>query len=212
MDVYRTDEEQIEHLKKWWRENGKSVVGGIVIGLIAVFGWREWQDYLIVQAEAASGIYQEMIVEVRQNKNDTAREYASELIDDYPSTTYAIFASFMLAKLDANNNELDSAIERLQWVLANTNEKQFTHLARLRTARLLLADNKPDEALAILEAVEPGKFLASYEELKGDSYLQQGNTDAAQSAYEIAMAVRGAPIGEQSILQMKLNDIGRLNQ
>ncbi|MEE9552126.1 MAG: tetratricopeptide repeat protein, partial [Gammaproteobacteria bacterium] len=152
------------------------------------------------------------IVEVRQNKNDTAREYASELIDDYPSTTYAIFASFMLAKLDANNNELDSAIERLQWVLANTNEKQFTHLARLRTARLLLADNKPDEALAILEAVEPGKFLASYEELKGDSYLQQGNTDAAQSAYEIAMAVRGAPIGEQSILQMKLNDIGRLNQ
>jgi predicted negative regulator of RcsB-dependent stress response len=211
LEVYRTDEEQIEHLKKWWRDNGKSIVGGIVIGLAAVFGWREWQDYLTVQAEMASGIYQDMIVNVRQNKNDNAREYAGELIDDYPSTTYAIFASLMLAKLDSDKNALGSAIEHLQWVLDNTAEEQFLHLARLRISRLLLAENKPDETLELLESAEPGKFLASYEELKGDSYIQLGRIKEAKDAYELALAVRGTANDGQSVLQMKLNDLGRLN-
>ncbi len=53
MDVYRTDEEQVEALRKWWLENGKSVIAGIVIGFSAIFGWRAWQDHTIVQAEAA---------------------------------------------------------------------------------------------------------------------------------------------------------------
>ena len=127
MDGYITDEEQIEHLKKWWAENGKSIIGGIIIGLTAVFGWRGWQDYLITRAEAASDIYQDMIVEIRQEKNAEARKYADELLNDYSATTYAVFASFMLAKLDSDNNNLDSAISHLQWVLDNTDEDEFSH-------------------------------------------------------------------------------------
>ena len=212
MDGYITDEEQIEHLKKWWTENGKSIIGGIIIGLTAVFGWRGWQDYLITRAEAASDIYQDMIVEIRQEKNAEARKYADELLNDYSATTYAVFASFMLAKLDSDNNNLDSAISHLQWVLDNTDEDEFSHLARIRMARLHLANRNPDKALAILSYEKPGKFLSSYEELKGDSYIQKGNNTVAKSAYELALATQApSSSNAQSILQLKLDDIGRLN-
>jgi len=34
MAEHLNDEEQVEALKKWWSENGKSVVGGVVLGLV----------------------------------------------------------------------------------------------------------------------------------------------------------------------------------
>ena len=58
MDVYKTEDEQWEAVRQWWRENGMSAVFGIVLGLGAIFGWRWWQTHQIEQAEAASGIYQ----------------------------------------------------------------------------------------------------------------------------------------------------------
>jgi len=31
LDVYSTEEEQVEAIKKWWNENGKSIIAGIII-------------------------------------------------------------------------------------------------------------------------------------------------------------------------------------
>ena len=208
MEGYRTDEEQIEHLKKWWNENGKAVIGGLIIGLAAVYGWRGWQTHLIEQGKAASDIYQNMTEEVRQNKKDSAREYANNLLTDYSSTTYATFAAFMLAKLDAENKNPASAINHLQWILENENEQALSHIARLRIARLLLAQNKPLQSLEILNVGNPGKFISSYEELRGDSYLMQGNTEAAKKSYEQALINQKTSANEQSIIQMKLDDMG----
>ena len=39
MNAYETDEEKVEAIKGWWKENGISVVGGLALGLAAVFGW-----------------------------------------------------------------------------------------------------------------------------------------------------------------------------
>ena len=81
MEGYRTDEEQIQHLKKWWDENGKSIIGGIAIGLIAIFGWRSWQDYLVTQGENASDLYEQMTADMRQKKEaDTDSDKDKEAI------------------------------------------------------------------------------------------------------------------------------------
>ncbi len=211
MDGHRTDEEQIEALKKWWGENGISVVGGIIIGLAAVFGWREWQDYQIAQAEAASDIYQKMIIEIRNEEKGKAMSFANQLLDEYPSTAYAIFSHLLLAKLDVESNELQSAIEHLQWVMDNTDENEYEHLARMRIARLLLAENKPAESLEILNTVDSDIFRASYEELRGDSYVKQGKTEEARNAYNQALTHAGTSRGDQSILEMKIGNLGQLN-
>lgn len=209
MDVNRTEEEQIQALKQWWVENGKSLIGGVIIGLGAVFGWRGWQAHVIAQAEAASGIYTDMIVEVRQGKNDKSREFADKLLNDYSSTTYATFAAFVLAKQDVEANQLDSAVGHLQWILDNTDQDELKHLARLRMARILLDDNKPEQALSLLNVIDPGQFKASYEELKGDIFIQQGKIEDAQIAYQQALANSYNPANDDSFLQMKLDDIGR---
>ena len=211
MDGYRTDEEQAEALKKWWGENGMSIIGGVIIGLAAVFGWRGWQDYQIAQAEAASDIYQKLIVEIRNEDKDKAREFANQLLNEYPSTSYAIFSHLLLTKLDVESDELQPAIEHLQWIIDNADKKEYEHLARLRIARLFLAENKPAESLEILNAVNPGKFSASYEELKGDSYIKQGKTEEARNAYNQALVYQGASKGEKSILEMKISNLGQLN-
>lgn len=210
MDVNRTEEEQLEAMKKWWAENGWSIVGGVVIGLAAIFGWRSWETYQQTQAEAASNLYSNLIVEMRQNKKDQARELAQKLLDEYTSTSYAVFASLMLARLDTEAGNLASAIQHLQWAMDNTKQDEFKHLARLRMARVLLDDNKPGQALALISNIKnQGEFAASYEELKGDIYVRQGEIEKAKIAYQTALAGMDDGLGDNSFLQLKIDDIGR---
>ncbi|PAR85254.1 YfgM family protein, partial [Vibrio cholerae] len=44
MELYDTEEQQVEAIKDWWKENGKAVIFGAVIGLGGLFGWRYYQD------------------------------------------------------------------------------------------------------------------------------------------------------------------------
>ena len=89
MDVIRSEEEQIESLRKWWSENGLSVIGGIIIGFVAIFGWRSWQGYQSAQAEAASNLYANLNIDVRQQKFDHAREVANRILSEYKETGYS---------------------------------------------------------------------------------------------------------------------------
>ena len=54
MNEYVTDDEQVERIKKWWSDNGSSVVAGLVIGIGGLMGWRYWVDYKDNQAAEAS--------------------------------------------------------------------------------------------------------------------------------------------------------------
>ncbi|MGU3844696.1 YfgM family protein, partial [Vibrio diabolicus] len=44
MELYDTEEQQVEAIKDWWKENGKAVIIGAVVGLGGLFGWRYYQD------------------------------------------------------------------------------------------------------------------------------------------------------------------------
>lgn len=204
MEGYRTDEEQIEHLKKWWDENGKSIIGGIAIGLIAIFGWRGWQDHLVTQGKEASDLYEYIIVDVGKNKEEHIREIAQQLNDDYKSTPYSTFAKLLQAREAVEANDIAAAKTHLQWVLVNTDSDEFKHLARLRLARLWLEEDDKDAALSLIEKIDAGKFAPNYHELRGDILLQQGDLKTAQDAYTQALSMRS----NQPVVQMKLDDLG----
>ena len=42
MEVYDSEREQIEAMKKWWAQNGKAIITGLVLGLAALIGWQQW--------------------------------------------------------------------------------------------------------------------------------------------------------------------------
>jgi len=208
LEGYRTDEEQIEHLKRWWDENGKSIIGGIAIGLIAIFGWRGWQDHLVTQGENASDLYEHITNDISREKGKHAEEIADQLNQDYKSTPYSTFSSLLLAREAVEKNDIDAAKNHLQWVLDNTDSDEFRHLARLRLSRLLLEEGDKELALSLIENVYTGKFASSYHELRGDILLQQGDSKAAQDAYTQALSTQNSIRGNQSVVQMKLDDLG----
>ncbi len=210
MSDYKTEEEQAEALKKWWRENGKFIVAGIVIGITAIFGWRGYNNYEAQQAEAASTLYEQMLIASRANDSENVSVYANRILDDYKSSSYATFATLMLAKLAAEAGELDQAETHLRWVLDNNSQDEFKHVARLRLARVLIAADKLDIAEKTLSIRNVGDFSARYEELRGDIFVKQNKTEEARQAYQKALANTADAEGGQSVLQMKLDDLGRI--
>ena len=209
MDVTRTEEEQIEALKKWWSENGWYIVAGIIIGLTAVFGWRYWLEYQNRIAEQASDLYAGMVVDVRQKKFTEARTLADRILAEYPDTTYASFAALMLGKLDVTDNNLDNAQKHLQWVLDNSKQDELKHLARTRLARVLLAAGKDDAAMKLIDNIDHGEFAATYQEIKGDIYMHQNKTEEARKAYQLALSSSIAGGKPKPFLEMKIENLGR---
>ena len=212
MDTYQTEDEQVEAIKLWWQENGKSAIFGVILGLMAIFGWRAWKDFQIEQALNASQLYQEMIVAVRENKTDTASKKANDIVATYKSTAYAVFAKLELAKLAVADGDLDSAADNLQWALDNTAQDSLRRVIHLRLARVLIAQNKLDKAKSQLSAdKDHGEFSVSYQELEADILRIEGNIEAARDAYEKALNTAQSSAQDTAILDMKLDDLGRID-
>jgi len=56
-----TEEEQVERLKAWLKENGLSIVLGIVIGVGGIGGYNYWMHVQETTAAEASGHYTQML-------------------------------------------------------------------------------------------------------------------------------------------------------
>lgn len=209
MDVYKTEDEQVEALKEWWKENGTSAVLGVALGLGAIFGWRAWQAHQIAEAEAASVLFQELVAAVREPNPDKAKQSAGRIEERYSKTAYAIFARLILARLAVEASDLDAAAGHLRWALEKNTESALEREIQLRLARVLSAQEKFDEAITLLDLADAGEYAATYDELRGDIEVLRGNPDAARAAYERALG-RTRPAGaDGSLLELKLDNLGR---
>lgn len=204
MDVYTTEEEQIEALRRWWKQNGRSVLMLLVLVLLAVFGWRTWMGYETSRAEAASVQY-ERLMGLLETEPAKAVEVGQELVGQYPSSTYAALASLSLARVAVEGGDLEQAEAHLRRVAESAKPPELRALAQLRLARVLLAQGQLDEAQKLAETESAG-YRAAFDELRGDIYLARGERGKARAAYTNALAGYDVP-SKQSIVQMKLNDL-----
>ncbi|MEX2515947.1 MAG: tetratricopeptide repeat protein [Gammaproteobacteria bacterium] len=204
-----TEEEQIEAIKEWWRENGRAVIIGIVLGVGGILGWRGWQSHQEAQAINASAIYQDALAAIEAGEPDTVRSNAQQLIDDYPKTSYAQFAAMLLAKQAVEDGDLDVAEEQLRWATDNSTDPSLTHTARLRLLQVLLASDKPDAVLAMIDQTGFDRFAAQYEELRGDALLAQGDLGAARDAYKTALTSLPPRSAGRELLEIKLDNLGQ---
>ncbi len=209
MDIYQTEDEQVEALKKWWQENGKSAIFGVLLGLSAIFGWREWQDYETEMAASASNLYQQMVAAAREQKAEELIKVANEISANYESTAYSVFARLALARVAVENDDLDSAITDLRWALDKTSQESLRHVITLRLARVLIAQSKYDEARAIVNSQNQGEFALSYLELEADIFRKEDKISEARQSYEKAISLAKAGNLDSSMLDLKLDDLGR---
>lgn len=206
MEVYNSEQDQVEAIKAWWDKNGKLVIVGIIALLVGVFGWRNWQDRQLQSAEAASVAYYQM-QENADRDPVMAAEIGRHIVGEFSSTVYAPMASMMLARLAVEEGDLASAEAHLQTVISQQRRlPELQSLARLRLAQVLHAQGRNDEALQQLQA-EAGTLQAAFDELRGDILLAQGELGQARAAYASALTGFVTQAERRSMVEMKLNDL-----
>lgn len=216
MSVHLSEEEQIESLKRWWKDYGKTIVIAVLVAVAGYFAYTTWQDQKRQRAENASEVYEQLLklanAEPGKTLTDsdkaTITHLAGELKDGNSHSMYAHSAAFFLAKLAVDDNKLDAAVTELKWVLSAKPEAATEQLARLRLARVLTAQKAYADALSQLSPEPAAAFTSEYAEARGDILKLQGDLDAARTAYEKALAATDPQQQERfMLLQMKVDDL-----
>lgn len=203
MEVYTTEEQQVEVIKSWWKENGTSVLAGTVIGLVGLFGWRYYNELQQTNQEAASQAYNAMTAQLAKG-DDAALEQAKSFISAHQGDAYAELAALQLAAAAVKAGKLDLAAEQLTQVAANGDES-IKPIAGLRLARVLKDQGKADEALAQLGKINNDAFKAQVAEVRGDVLLGQGKPEEARDAYQVAADAGG--LQSSAELKLKMDDL-----
>lgn len=216
MSVHLTEEEQIENLKNWWKENGTQTLLTVVLAVGGYFGFNAWKDHRQNVAEQASDLYMTMQDALAQQVpgNDLTEEQlvmlhrnASTLKADHSGTQYANYAGLILARLAVEEGDLESAATELSAVVSDATDNGIKAIATLRLARVQAALGQTDTALATLDSVEAGQLAAKYSEVRGDIYLGQGVKDKAYEAYQTALEGDNLDGTSRSILELKLSQV-----
>lgn len=211
-----SEEEQVERLRKWWEQNGTSVVLAVVLAVAALLGWRYWQGVKHERAAGASMVYEEMMDSFQQWQaapdsdvvTEQVRASANTLVSDFGSTAYADYARFLLARLAVEKGDHAEAAGLLREVMDSPASKSIGWTARARLARVLLHSGELDQAATVLNASWPASWQGQAFELRGDLARLRGDLDGARQAYQSALNALGDDgTGFRELVQMKLDDL-----
>ncbi|MCW4150061.1 tetratricopeptide repeat protein [Halomonas sp. 18H] len=209
----RSEDEQLDVIKRWWKENGTSLIAGAALAAAGVFGWNAWQDYQADKAEAASVRYQQLVSlaagnELEGDQLSEAREMVDEIVSEHDDTLYAELALLLDARLAVQQDDLDSAVESLTQVAESSSRRYVQSLAWLRLARLAIANDDPERALELLDEPITDPLAAQQANVRGDAHMALGQNDQARNAWQDALSLaqqQGQPLYG---VQFKLDDLG----
>ncbi|WP_433924638.1 YfgM family protein [Vreelandella sp. 21] len=213
MAELRSEEEQLEVIKRWWKENGTSLIAGAVLAAAGVLGWNAWQNYQEGQAEAASVRYQQLVNMTAGNtladdQLANARELIDEITSDHGKTLYAELAQLLEARLAVQQGDLDAAKSALENVASNSSRRYVQSLAWLRLARIEIANDNPQAALSLLDESITDALAAQQANVRGDAYAALDQTEQARDAWQTALELAQTQNQPLYGVQFKLDDLG----
>lgn len=201
-----SEHEKWEAVKAWIRENGLSIVAGVAVGVAGILGWNWWQDRQERLALEASAKYEQVLEAFQRGDRTRGQMLIDELARDYPSSPYVDQANLLAASAAVQANDLSKAAERLQIVVNESDDRELALIARLRLARVQIAQGRLDEALATLGTEDRGAFASPFHEVRGDVYYEKGDREAALKEYRAAREKALSPEGS-AVLELKINDL-----
>ena len=199
--------EQSELVQKWLRENGVSIVVGIAIGLVGIFGWQQWRNHQARHQGEASQLYQQAQVALASGKPDAAAQLTDQLMKDYAESAYAVFAVSDRARQQVQAKQLDKAEASLAWAESHAADPTLKSLTQLRIAQVELARDNGAAALTTLDRITAGSYQGLAQELRGDVLVKLGRSDDARKAYQTALSSLSEEAPQRGALQMKLDDL-----
>jgi predicted negative regulator of RcsB-dependent stress response len=207
VDDYLSEKEQWEWLKTQLKTNGPWIAAGIAGGALLLSGWHWWQARADAQATQASA--QSRQIAEAFGRRETARAVAmiETLQRQQPGSPYLDEANLIAARAFVDVGELDKAAASLKSVMDRTPDRALALVARERLARVQIAQNAPDTALATLAAVDPGSFAARYHEVRGDAFEAKRDFASALKEYRAAREADAAGSLDPERLDLKIGDL-----
>jgi predicted negative regulator of RcsB-dependent stress response len=206
LSEYLSEKEQWEEIKTWIRENGIWIVVGTLMAVAGVGVWQWWNGHIDQVNGEANAKYEEMITDLGRKDESGALVLLGTLERDYAATPYVDQARLAFARVYVESRRLDEAVTELQTVMDHSKDKQLALIARLRLARVQISQQKPDDALATLNGVDPGAFGPRFHEVRGDADLAKGDKAGALSEYRAAHSLDSGGAGS-SLLDLKISDL-----
>ncbi|MDO8207822.1 MAG: tetratricopeptide repeat protein [Gallionella sp.] len=202
------EQEQLDTLKAWWKDNGNWVLGTVLVVVVALGGWRGWQYYQNKQTSEAATLYQQFVEQLASNDAKRVNDAAAAVMDKYAATPYASRAALIAAQVNESGKEPLRAKTQLQWVIEHASEDGLKSVASLRMASILLDEKDYAGALKLLDAKHAASFDVLYADLKGDVLAAQGKPSDARAAYQLAFDKLDEKSNYRNLVQMKLDAFG----
>jgi predicted negative regulator of RcsB-dependent stress response len=208
-----SEKEQLDMMRTWWSENGRYVVGGVILGVAILFSWNQWKDGIADAQLEASTMYEEVMTGVGDENAEAAAAAAAELFESHPGTAYASQSRLAMARLYMDKGRDQDAVNVLQGLVDEAGGSEVGLVGRLRLARVLLYQDKAEDVIALLEDHRDNAFASRFNEVLGDAYVALGSYAEAEVAYTEAMT---DPVGSRTVdtnlIQLKINDLPMLSE
>ncbi|HHF4336046.1 YfgM family protein [Haemophilus influenzae] len=203
--AYSIEEEQeINQLKEWWKENGKTIIVAFILGVGGMFGWRYWQAHQAEQIAQASAQYDALINSVQQDEQ-AKKANIEQFVQANSKTAYAVFALLDEAKKATEKQDFSAAEANLNQALTQSQDEVLTSIVALRLSAVQFQLGQLDNALTTLNQVKGESFNARKAILTGDIQIAKGDKVAAKNRFEQAQQ-SGSQL-EQQMAKMKLNNL-----
>jgi predicted negative regulator of RcsB-dependent stress response len=211
-EEFLTDDEQVQEVKRLVREYAPVLILGALLGGGGLFGWRYYQSHQTENALKASDQFNAMSLALQTSDTKKARDLANGIIQNYGSLPYADQARLALARMDVDEGHDANAVAPLTEVMNNSKDSELKHIARLRLARVLIDQGKPDDAIQLLAAATPGSFTGRYHQVHGDALYAKKDAAGAIAEYKAALEHAADGGVDSALVEMKLADLGATEQ
>ena len=213
MAELRTEDEQVEAIKQWWRNNGTSTLLAIVVALVVYFAWNYWQNQQQTHSAEASRVYDQLMVHAARIEGGDfssvvqAQALAKQLSADFSNSSYGDFGRLFTARFAVEAGDYAQAEAELSELHQHAHSQPIQYTAQVRLAQVYVQQEKFDEALALVSQVPDEAFAAQFAEVQGDVYFRQNNIEQAIVAYQQALnAARTLGVSTE-LLQRKIDSL-----
>ncbi|ASG69064.1 hypothetical protein CDV26_10420 [Francisella halioticida] len=178
-----------------------TIIGIVIVAMICIIIFQLYNSNNHKKILEASNAYQKALI-ASENLDVTSGTKISKftsVVNQYPNTSFGIFASWQLAdlyitptKLDTSNfnmniTNLPKAIKVLKQSIKDNPDNSLTNVTKTRLASLYIASKQSDQAIKTLQSLGALNNKAYPLVLLGQAYHQKNDKTKALGAWHKAL-------------------------
>ena len=204
MNNQYTEEE--EKFLSWFRDNLKSMLVGLFVGIILILSYKYHTNYKEDITLNLSYEYEQAVNKYNNGDNEYLLQKDKEFSNQYPSNIYTNLINLYSVKIFVDNEDMDRAFDKLDFVITNTSSLHIKNIAEIRKIRLMISQNQLDSALTLIKKIDPEGKNYILIELLGDIYYKNGEIQLAKETYNDVLKFNLTP-NKLKIIENKINTI-----